>query len=140
MTQTTYLTAQEKDQLKEKLHERRKTLMESMAAIEKEARQFRGEFEGEISNISADSGEHGAMNENYEVSIGLIERMSTELREIETAEERINSSSYGICQNCKTKIPKSRLMAAPEAQLCETCKESQERTEVSRRHVSQFER
>jgi RNA polymerase-binding protein DksA len=41
--------------------------------------------------------------------------------------ERIDSGSYGTCDNCGGPIGKARLQAFPRATLCVTCKQRQER-------------
>lgn len=43
------------------------------------------------------------------------------LRAISEALERIKKGTYGKCANCKSKIPRKRLEAYPEAKLCLTC-------------------
>jgi DnaK suppressor protein len=40
--------------------------------------------------------------------------------------ERIEEGTYGQCEECGTKIPKTRLAAIPYATLCVRCAQEQE--------------
>jgi RNA polymerase-binding transcription factor len=45
------------------------------------------------------------------------------LRQVEEALERVDSGSYGICQNCEESISERRLQAVPWARYCLSCQE-----------------
>jgi DnaK suppressor protein len=49
------------------------------------------------------------------------------LEAIEAALERIEDGSYGLCEECNVRIPKTRLNAIPYATLCVRCAEQLER-------------
>ena len=49
------------------------------------------------------------------------------LTQTERALNRIESGTYGVCENCGNPIGKARLQAFPRATLCMTCKQRQER-------------
>lgn len=49
---------------------------------------------------------------------------------IELALRKIDDSSYGICEECEEMIALKRLQARPEAPLCISCKEAQEKEEA----------
>ena len=55
------------------------------------------------------------------------ERDIEELREIETANERIAAGTYGECMDCGVDIPVDRLRAQPTAKRCIACQEAFER-------------
>jgi DnaK suppressor protein len=48
------------------------------------------------------------------------------LTQIETSLERIEEGTYGQCEECGVKIPKTRLNAIPYANLCVRCAQQQE--------------
>ena len=56
------------------------------------------------------------------------EAEARELTEIDDALERIESGSYGACEECGGEIGKARLQAMPYASLCVQCKREQERS------------
>lgn len=53
------------------------------------------------------------------------------LRRLDEALKRIENGTYGICEDCDSKIPLKRLEAYPAATLCVTCKSKRERLQRS---------
>lgn len=53
----------------------------------------------------------------------LDEQRSRRLAQIERAEERLRSGTYGICAFCDEPIPSWRLEAIPWAELCLRCQD-----------------
>ena len=51
------------------------------------------------------------------------------LDKIQKAIEKIDSGTFGVCDDCGDKISVKRLEARPETTLCIRCKEDQERVE-----------
>ena len=56
----------------------------------------------------------------------LIENGEESLRNIDTALEKIEEGTFGICESCEKKINKERLKAVPYASLCIDCKREEE--------------
>ncbi len=72
--------------------------------------------------------ELGSDNADQELTLSLLGSEEDALDQIEAAIERIEDGSYGQCDTCGAKIPKSRLEAIPYAVKCVRCasqKESQ---------------
>jgi RNA polymerase-binding protein DksA len=57
----------------------------------------------------------------------LEERDRRELAEIDAAEERLSTGTFGVCESCARPIPFSRLRALPAARLCVACEKALER-------------
>ncbi len=59
------------------------------------------------------------------------ERMSqhwkVELIQIDSALQRIEAGTFGVCEECDDEIPVKRLRVRPDASLCLNCQESAER-------------
>ena len=70
--------------------------------------------------------ELGTGNFDQELTLSLLGSDKDALDQIETAIERIEDGSYGQCETCGGKIPKSRLEAIPYAALCVGCASQQE--------------
>ena len=51
------------------------------------------------------------------------------LMEINEALRRLYRGEYGICESCGQPIARARLEAMPNARLCVSCKEKEERTQ-----------
>jgi DnaK suppressor protein len=65
--------------------------------------------------------ELGSDNSDQELTLGLLGSDKEALDQIEAAIGRIEDGSYGRCENCAGKIPKSRLDAIPYAAQCVRC-------------------
>ena len=65
-------------------------------------------------------------------SLRMQERKGGLIRKIETALERIEEGTYGICEECEKVISEKRLKARPVTTLCIECKREQEEDERSR--------
>jgi DnaK suppressor protein len=50
------------------------------------------------------------------------------LQEIDAAEQRLSTGTFGVCEACARPIPLARLRALPMARLCIACEETAERT------------
>jgi DnaK suppressor protein len=56
-------------------------------------------------------------------------REKTFLKKIDHALAKIDTGTFGICEQCEEEISLKRLEARPETTLCIRCKEDQERVE-----------
>ena len=70
--------------------------------------------------------ELGSDNADQELTLSLLGSEKDALDQIEAAIERIEDGSYGRCEECGEKIPKSRLDAIPYAAQCVRCASQQE--------------
>jgi DnaK suppressor protein len=87
----------------------------------------RSEANGDLSSMPIHMADIGSDNYEQEFTLSLIESDGGTLTQIETSLERIEEGTYGQCEECGAKIPKSRLNAIPYATLCVRCAELQER-------------
>lgn len=78
------------------------------------------------SRLEADSEEQVVVRENQEVLDDLGNMARTELEQINSALNRIESGDYGICIDCGVDIPEPRLIANPFALRCVGCEEKRE--------------
>ena len=81
---------------------------------------------GDLSTVPYHMADVGTDNFEHEFTLGLIENEEEELREIDAALERIEETSYGVCETCEKPIPKGRLKVIPYARLCIDCKRDEE--------------
>ncbi len=86
-------------------------------------KKTRSETNGDLSSMPIHMADLGSDNFEQEFTLSLMENEEGTLDAIETALERIESGSYGECEECGTKIPKTRLNAIPYAPLCVKCAE-----------------
>ena len=70
--------------------------------------------------------ELGSGNFDQELTLSLLGSEKDALDQIEAAIGRIDDGSYGRCEACGVKIPKSRLEAIPYAAQCVRCASQEE--------------
>ena len=70
--------------------------------------------------------ETGADRLAQSVSLGCLESVTRDLREIEDALLRIRTGTYGCCERCGGMIGRPRLEAIPYARYCLPCQQREE--------------
>jgi DnaK suppressor protein len=86
----------------------------------------RSEASGDLSSMPIHMADMGSDNFEQEFTLSLMENDGGTLTQIEASLERIEEGTYGQCEDCGVKIPKTRLNAIPYAILCVRCAEQQE--------------
>jgi RNA polymerase-binding transcription factor DksA len=81
----------------------------------------RAEGNGDLSSMPIHMADLGSDNFEQEFTLSLMENDEMTLDAIEGALERIEDGLYGDCEECGTKIPKTRLQAIPYTALCVKC-------------------
>ncbi|MEN6450218.1 MAG: TraR/DksA family transcriptional regulator [Thermoguttaceae bacterium] len=89
-------------------------------------RKSRSEANGDLSSMPIHMADIGSDNFEQEFTLSFMENDGGTLSRLEASLERIDEGSYGLCEECGLKIPKSRLNAIPYATLCVRCAEQQE--------------
>jgi DnaK suppressor protein len=84
-------------------------------------RKSRSESNGDLSSMPIHMADLGSDNYEQEFSLSLMENEGVALAKIQTSLERIEDGTYGACEECGAKIPKTRLNAIPYATLCVKC-------------------
>ena len=81
---------------------------------------------GRTTSMPNNMAEIGSGNFDQEFTLSLLASENNALDQIEAALQRIDNGSYGECETCGAKIPKSRLEAIPYAAQCVRCASQQE--------------
>jgi RNA polymerase-binding protein DksA len=84
-------------------------------------RKSRSESNGDLSSMPIHMADIGSDNYEQEFSLSLMENEGAALAKIQSSLERIEDGTYGACEECGAKIPKTRLNAIPYANLCIKC-------------------
>ena len=74
-----------------------------------------------------DQADAGAKTFEREHEMSLVYNARDMVQQTERALERINSKTYGKCEDCGNYIGKARLQVFPRATLCMACKQKEER-------------
>jgi RNA polymerase-binding protein DksA len=86
------------------------------------------EANGTLPTMPIHMADIGSDNYEQEFSLSLMENEGAALEKIQTSLDRIEEGTYGACEACGAKIPKTRLNAIPYATLCVKCAMQQERS------------
>ncbi len=97
--------------IKESLIRRKEKLEELLGRVEASARR----------KLDKSFEEQAIQRENEEVLTGLDNSLNLEYTQIQKALARIESGTYGICENCGNRISEKRLEALPHSNLCIEC-------------------
>ena len=82
---------------------------------------------GDISGYSYHMADVATDTYDREFSLGLASNEQKALYELDDALKRIEEGTFGICEECKCVMTKTRLKAVPYARLCVKCQEKKER-------------
>ena len=82
---------------------------------------------GSVRDAGDDEADAGSKAFEREHELALTQNARDLLDQGERALGRIDAGTYGICESCGQPIGKARLQAFPQATLCVTCKQRQER-------------
>jgi RNA polymerase-binding protein DksA len=84
-------------------------------------RRAQPESSGNLSNVPLHMADVGTENYDQEFTLGLIENEQSTLEQVQEALSRIESGTYGRCQECQELIAKPRLQALPYTRHCIGC-------------------
>ena len=82
---------------------------------------------GDISGYTYHMADVATDTYDREFSLGLASNEQKALYELDDALKRIEEGTFGICEECKCLMTKTRLKAVPYARLCVKCQEKKER-------------
>ena len=89
-------------------------------------KKSRSESVGDLSSMPIHMADIGSDNFEQEFTLSMMQNEGDTLQMIENCLERIEDGTYGQCEECSVKIPKTRLNAIPYSVLCVRCAEQQE--------------
>jgi RNA polymerase-binding protein DksA len=82
---------------------------------------------GDISGYTYHMADVATDTYDREFSLGLASNERRSLYELDDALKKIEEGTFGICEECKSLITKTRLKAVPFARLCVKCQEKKEK-------------
>lgn len=113
---------------KANLEEFRALLQEQMDQLLREAGKTVSEMTDENSNFP-DPTDRASLESDRNFELRIRDRERKLISKIREALERIESGSFGECEDCGDLISEARLKARPVTTLCIECKTEQERQE-----------
>ena len=82
---------------------------------------------GDISGYTYHMADVASDTYDREFSLGLASNERQSLYELDDAIKKIEEGTFGICEECKSPITKTRLKVVPFARLCVKCQEKKEK-------------
>jgi len=82
---------------------------------------------GDISGYTYHMADVASDAYDREFSLGLASNERQSLYELDDAIKKIEEGTFGICEECKSLISKTRLKVVPFARLCVKCQERKEK-------------
>jgi RNA polymerase-binding transcription factor DksA len=82
----------------------------------------------EIAGRVTDTGDESVADMLADLGAAQIHRHAQELRDVEAAQARVRSGTFGVCVDCDSTIAYERLAAHPTAQRCIVCQSKRERS------------
>jgi DnaK suppressor protein len=107
-------------ELKEKLLQEKTRIEEELGRIAKPT-QDATEYITTFEDIGEGEDENATEVKDYTDNLALETTLEKQLKDVLEALERINSNTYGKCENCGTEIPLERLQVFPSAKTCIKC-------------------
>lgn len=105
---------------KKRLLEEKAELEDELGLIGQKDPSAPNEWEATTKDMEVDAADENEIAdklEEYEGNSGIINSLDSQLREVNSALERIESGKYGICEKCGKPIEKERLEANPSARI-----------------------
>jgi DnaK suppressor protein len=94
--------------------------------------ELRAEREGN-KDEGMDTYDLASEERDREINFILSDRERAKLKQTDDALERLDDSTYGVCESCGLDIGEERLEAMPFTRLCRDCQQDQEREAKSQR-------
>jgi len=82
---------------------------------------------GDISGYTYHMADVATDTYDREFSLGLASNERQSLYELDDAIKKIEEGTFGVCEECKSFITKTRLKVVPFARLCVKCQERKEK-------------
>lgn len=82
---------------------------------------------GDISGYTYHMADVATDTYDREFSLGIASNDRKVLYELDDAIKKTEDGTFGICEDCKSMITKTRLKAVPSARLCVKCQEKKEK-------------
>lgn len=110
------------EEIKQKLEEKKETLEKQLASFADKDEKLKGDWDTRFPEIPGGQLEEAASEvEEYSTNLPIEFSLESRLKEINLALEKIKNGKYGVCEECKEKIPEERLRVSPEAKFCIKC-------------------
>ena len=107
---------------------RKNEILESIYHISEDTlKKSQKDASGDISGYSFHMADIATDTYDREFSLGIASNERQFIYELDDALKKIEDGTFGVCEDCKAIITKTRLKAIPHARLCLKCQEKREK-------------
>lgn len=122
------LTKKELNDFRKLILKRKEEVLEGIKHISEDTlKKSQKDAAGDISGYTYHMADVATDTYDREFSLGLASSGREILYSLDDALKRIEEGTFGICEECKTVIAKTRLKAVPYARFCVKCQEKKEK-------------
>lgn len=122
------LTKKELNEFRKLILKRKEEVLEGIKHISEDTlKKSQKEAAGDISGYAYHMADVATDTYDREFSLGLATSGRELLYSLDDALKRIEEGIFGICEECKALIAKTRLKAVPYARFCVKCQEKKEK-------------
>ena len=122
------LNKKELTEFKKIVLKRKEEILEGIQHISEDTlKKSQKEASGDISGYTYHMADVATDTYDREFSLGLASNERKLLYELDDALKKIEDGTFGICEECKSLIARTRLKAVPYARLCVKCQEKKEK-------------
>ncbi|MFA6190456.1 MAG: TraR/DksA C4-type zinc finger protein [Candidatus Staskawiczbacteria bacterium] len=112
------------DKLKKTLEDQKESLQKELESFAKKDPNVKDNWDAKYPNREdTDKDEDADGVGEYENKVALERNLESKLKDVNSALEKIENNTYGICEGCGKKIDEERLLACPDAKTCLKCGE-----------------
>lgn len=120
------------EQYRQQLLQLRDRLLGVVSAVTEQARQASGgQGESELSNAPMHLADMGTDEFMHGLNAALLENEEKLTTDVADAIARLDSGTFGVCENCNQDIAEERLQAMPFARHCVVCAKAIDHSEMS---------
>jgi len=122
------LNKKELAEFKKIILKRKEEILEGIQHISEDTlKKSQKEASGDISGYTYHMADVATDTYDREFSLGLASNERKLLYELDDALKKIEEGAFGICEECKSFIARTRLKAVPYARFCVKCQERKEK-------------
>jgi len=110
------------EEIRESLLKRKEDIIKDLTAIGKHDDAEKGDYKVSFPEYGNKDDENAQEINEYTTNLATEQVLESTLKDIDSAIERIDKGSYGVCKYCGKQIGKNRMQARPVANSCVECK------------------
>ena len=111
------------EEMKAKLEGERDKILQELGEVANVDPHAPNSFEAAFPSYGDEEEENAAEVGQFTTNLGLEKILTSSLRDVLGALDRIEKGSYGVCKYCKKDIGEARLNARPSSSACIDCKQ-----------------